>query len=65
MDQINISIKYKIDRISIYNSLGRLIYSVSKINNEYVEIELNLNPGIYLIKVQSEKRQFIKRFINY
>lgn len=64
-DQINISLKYKIDHVDIYNSLGRLICSVSKINNEQVEIEVNLNPGIYLIKVQSEKRQFIKRFIAY
>lgn len=50
-DQINISLKYKIDRITIFDSLGRLVCFVSKINDEQAEIKVNLNPGIYLIKV--------------
>ena len=64
-DQININLKYKIDQVSIFNSNGELICFVPKINNEQAEIIVNFNPGIYLIKVQSENSQFIKRFIVY
>jgi len=64
-DMINISLKYKIDQVSIFSSFGRLICFISKINNEQAEIKVNLNPGIYLIKVQSDQRQFIDRFIVY
>lgn len=65
IDQINVSSNYIIDQISIFNSLGRLIFLVSKINSEHAEIKVNFTPGIYLMRVQSDKSQLIKRFIVY
>jgi hypothetical protein len=49
--------------VKIYNGLGSVIYS-KKINESKVNINLtNISPGVYFIKIQSNKGQIVKRII--
>ena len=57
--EINISSTQKIEKISVYNSLGQFLFNsnASKINVEKLE------KGIYFIKITTEKGELVEKFI--
>jgi hypothetical protein len=49
--------------VTIYNALGKEVYSNNYQNSNSVEINNNLNRGIYFINIQSATLQATKKFI--
>lgn len=49
--------------ISIYNLEGQLVYYEKILSTENVRISAKLNPGIYLLKVSSNEKQFVKPLV--
>ncbi|MGB0917639.1 MAG: cellulase family glycosylhydrolase, partial [Flavobacteriales bacterium] len=48
--------------IEVYSNLGRLLYSQTFYGNKYL-FEEALNPGFYLVNVETERGQTTKKFI--
>lgn len=62
-NELTINSLYIIEDINIYNMTGQLIRTVTP-NNKEVSISLdNLNNGIYVVKVNTEKGLVTKKFI--
>ena len=57
--EINISSTQKIEKISVYNSLGQFLFD-SKTNQINIE---KLEKGIYFIKITTEKGELVEKFI--
>ena len=57
--EINISSSQKIEKISVYNSLGQFLFDskTTKINIEKLE------KGIYFIRITTEKGELVEKFI--
>lgn len=58
---IHIKNNYEIEKITIFDCLGKEILTQTKNNNE-VNVE-NLSKGIYLIEINSENEKVYKKFI--
>lgn len=58
---IQLKINTKIDKITIFDSLGKAVLIQTRNNNE-VDLE-NLSKGIYLIEVLTEVEKIYKKFI--
>ena len=58
---INIPISIKVNKISVYNSLGNLILE-KKSNLNQLDFS-NLNKGVYLIVINTNKNSYTKRII--
>ena len=63
-EKLHIDCNVKINLIEIYNTLGKLVYfnPVSFYNNYDIEIK-NLEKGIYLLKLNTEKNTYTKEII--
>ena len=57
--EINISSSQKIEKISVYNSLGQFLFE-SKTNQINIE---KLEKGIYFIRITTEKGELVEKFI--
>lgn len=49
--------------ISVYNAIGEKIYSLNQINNQFHQINLNVESGIYIIEVFSDEGKEVIRLI--
>ncbi|MES1181919.1 MAG: T9SS type A sorting domain-containing protein [Flavobacterium sp.] len=53
----------KIDKVSVYNSIGQNLYDLA-ISNLKPEIDIsNLSPGIYFLQLQTETGSVVKKFV--
>ena len=57
--KINISSKQKIEKISVYNSLGQFLFE-SKTNQINIE---KLEKGLYFLKIKSSSSEIVEKFI--
>ena len=57
--EINISSTQKIEKISVYNSLGQFLFQ-SKINQINIE---KLEKGLYFLKIKTPSSETVKKFI--
>lgn len=58
---VQIKINSKIDKITVFDSLGKVILIQTQNNNE-IDVE-NLSKGIYLIEIISENEKIYRKFI--
>nr|WP_299253707.1 T9SS type A sorting domain-containing protein [uncultured Cytophaga sp.] len=53
--------------LRIYDSQGKVVYSISDVNSSNQEILLNdltfLTPGIYIMKLQGERNSYCSQII--
>ncbi|MBK5719723.1 T9SS sorting signal type C domain-containing protein [Dysgonomonas sp. Marseille-P4677] len=52
--QLEVKANQIIDKIQIYDMLGRQVYSESNLNTVYYTKSLSLNQGVYIVKVYTE-----------
>jgi hypothetical protein len=52
------------DRIEIYSVTGELILKIPGNMQNFQEVNIALRPGIYLIKISSGNRSFVKKLIS-
>lgn len=60
---LNFETQFNIEKIQIFNLLGKLIQEVSPSQNTHEINVSQLTDGIYLIEIQSENKKAIKKFI--
>ena len=60
--KLNFEFKILNAELSIYNSLGEIIFS-DKLKHPQETININLTKGIYFLKVSSSENQFTKKLI--
>ena len=66
-DEIRISSNERIEEVTVYNINGQQTIAISQqlsANSCTINIA-NLNSGIYIIKINTEKENIVKRFIKY
>lgn len=63
--QINVDLAQAADsKISIYNMAGQIVYSNSYKAKKNIQLNLNLNPGVYILKVNTtDNKTSTQRFI--
>jgi len=57
--EINISSTQKIEKISVYNSLGQFLFE-SKVNQINIE---KLEKGLYFLKIKTSSSETVEKFI--
>lgn len=66
-ESINLSFSEKINdtvEVSVFDLLGRLVFSKSYEANQYVNVQFNsLSVANYIIKVRANNKQFIKKIL--
>lgn len=64
-DNLSIEASNKITEVNIYNILGVNVYNVQlTTNNEQLDINVSdFSNGVYFIKVKTENKEIVKRFI--
>lgn len=62
---VNVEFKNnEVESISIYNSLGNLIYHINNIQQDAIKIDFSkFDRGIYFLKIEALKNSFSKRII--
>ena len=61
-DNLNIRTQQKIDKIQIFNTLGKLIKEMIPNNDNEINVS-DLVTGIYIIQIQTNSKKTIKKFI--
>lgn len=58
--QLNIKTDYKVEKISVYNTEGRLL--INQFNKDKINLE-HLNSGLYIIEIETNQGKLIKRWM--
>jgi len=63
-DMIHLNAEYKIENISIINSLGQRVIYVEQLNSTHTKIDLsNLENGVYFIKIDSNGNSSVQKLV--
>ncbi len=63
---ININVEgssRSIGSVVVFDSFGRLVYSDSNVSGSIFELNLNIAPGIYILKIEVDGIEHTKRFV--
>jgi hypothetical protein len=60
---LNIESKEEINRIEVYNIKGELIYTMNKIQNKNLQLDIKLDIGLYLISIQMRNGKIVNQLI--
>lgn len=58
---INISSKFPVDRVELYDVYGKLLLNIKE-NTNTINVD-NLNSGIYLLGIYSDSKKIIKKVV--
>jgi hypothetical protein len=62
-DHLNIAADVNINNVMLYNFAGQVIVNTQVNNNAYMLNASNLNPGVYMLRIDTEKGSVTKRII--
>lgn len=57
------SSKFKVESVEIYNVLGEKVFSQTTTGNQQTINVATLTPGIYFVKVKSEREEWVGKFV--